>query len=143
MEHVEYVYTFGMDETELERKLRETETGILSLAQDDDAYAIPVGFHYDGKRLLLRFGVKDDGEKMAFVKTTDTASFVIYDTKSNESWSILMTGTLHPFEGSFDETEINELFAPLRVFDEDVDDVEPVIYAFEIEHVTGRKTGIE
>ena len=37
MEHVEYVYTFGMDDEEVERHLREAMTGVLSLARDDDA----------------------------------------------------------------------------------------------------------
>ncbi|WP_458189303.1 pyridoxamine 5'-phosphate oxidase family protein [Haladaptatus sp. NG-WS-4] len=140
MEHVEYVYTFGMDETEIEDRLREAGTGILSLARGDDAYAIPVGCHYDGERMLLRFAVEDSGDKMDYVETTDTACFVVYDANGDESWSVLMTGTLHPVAESFDESAVNELFLPLRVFDENIDDVEPKIYELEIEHVTGRKT---
>ncbi len=140
MEHVEYVYTFGMDETELERKLEESDTGVLSLARDGDAYALPVSFHYDGERILLRFGVEEGSEKVSFVETTDTASFVVYEATGEESWSILAQGSLVPAPDTLNEAEINERFVPLRVFDESLGDVEPELYELRIESVTGRKT---
>lgn len=140
MEHVEFVYTFGMDKTEIERKLREAETGVLSLARGDDAYSIPVAFHYDGERILLRFGVEEGGEKLSFVEETDTASFVVYEFTDDDSWSILVTGRLVPASDSLDDTAINERFIPLRIFDESISDVEPELYELRMESVTGRKT---
>jgi hypothetical protein len=44
----------------------------LSLASDDEAYAIPVSFGYDGERALmylLRFG--EDSEKLAVANDTE------------------------------------------------------------------------
>lgn len=140
MEHVEYVYTFGMDESELERKLDAADTGVLSLARDGDAYSLPVSFSYDGEKILLRFGVEEGGEKVSFVETTDTASFVVYEATGEESWSILVQGRLSPASDALSEAEINERFAPLRVFGESVDDVDPELYELRIESVTGRRT---
>ena len=140
MEHVEYLYTFGMDEAELERHLREAETGVLSLARENDAYAVPVGCHFDGDRLLLRLAVESGSQKMSFVEETGQVSFVVYDATTDESWSVLVTGELRETDGEFDETQINEWFAPLRVFDEAIDEVEPVLYELEIAEVTGRRT---
>ncbi|MFH5800103.1 pyridoxamine 5'-phosphate oxidase family protein [Haladaptatus sp. CMAA 1911] len=140
MEHVEYVYTFGMDETELEGKLRDANTGVLSLARDSDSYAIPVSFHYDGRRLLLRFGVEEGGEKMSFMEGTGTASFVVYEAAGDESWSILVRGHLEPASESLDDAAINGRFVPLRVFGESISDVEPELYELRMESVTGRKT---
>lgn len=140
MEHVECVYTFGMDEAELERRLRDAETGVLSLARDGDAYSIPVSFHYDDGRVLLRFGVEEGGEKLSFLDGTETASFVVYEATGGESWSILVRGTLAPASESMDESAINERFVPLRVFDESISDVEPELYELRVESVTGRKT---
>jgi uncharacterized protein len=140
MEHVEYVYTFGMDEAELEGKLRDADTGVLSLARDGDAYAIPVSFYYDGERLLLRFGVEEGGDKMSFVEGTGTASFVVYETAGDESWSILVQGHIEPASESLDDAAINERFIPLRVFGESISDVEPKLYELRMESVTGRKT---
>ena len=140
MENVEYVYTFGMDETELEGKLRDADTGVLSIARDSDSYAIPVSFHYDGERLLLRFGVEEGGEKMPFMEGTGTASFVVYEAAGDESWSILVRGHLEPASESLDDAAINERFVPLRVFGESISDVEPELYELRMESVTGRKT---
>jgi nitroimidazol reductase NimA-like FMN-containing flavoprotein (pyridoxamine 5'-phosphate oxidase superfamily) len=140
MEHVEYVYTFGMDETELEGKLRDADTGVLSLARDGDAYAIPVSFYYDGERLLFRFGVEEGSEKVSFMEGTDTASFVIYEAVGDESWSILVRGHLEPASESIDDAAINARFIRLRVFDESISDVEPELFELRMESVTGRKT---
>ncbi|RBI61699.1 pyridoxamine 5'-phosphate oxidase family protein [halophilic archaeon] len=140
MEHVEYLYTFGMDEAELERHLREAETGVLSLARGDDAYAVPVGCHFDGDRLLLRLAAESGSEKMSFVEDTGRACFVVYEATTDESRSVLVAGELRATDVEFDETTINEWFAPLRVFDEAIDEVEPVVYELEMAEVTGRRT---
>ncbi len=140
MEHVEYLYTFGMDETELERKLNGADTGVLSLARDGDAYSIPVSFHYDGEKILLRLGIEEGSEKLSFVETTDTASFVVHEVTGEESWSILVQGSLVPASDALGDADINERFTPLRLFDESVDDVNPELYELRMESVTGRKT---
>jgi len=140
MEHVEYVYTFGMDDEEVERHLREAMTGVLSLARDDDAYAVPVGCHYDGDRLLLRLAVESGGEKMSFVDETGQACFVVYEATTDESWSVLVVGTLRETTEEFTAAQVNQWFAPLRVFSEAIDDVEPVLYELEMDTVTGRTT---
>jgi hypothetical protein len=41
MEHVEYVYTEGIDEEEISQLLEERGHGLLALPRDDDAYAVP------------------------------------------------------------------------------------------------------
>ena len=140
MEHVEYVYTFGMDDEEVEQHLREAMTGVLSLAHDDDAYAVPVGCHYDGDRLLLRLAVESGGEKMSFVDETGQACFVVYEATTDESWSVLVVGTLRETTEEFTAAQVNQWFAPLRVFSEAIDDVEPVLYELEMDTVTGRTT---
>jgi len=37
MEHVEYAYTSGMDDSEIEERLQTAETGVLALSGDGDA----------------------------------------------------------------------------------------------------------
>ncbi|MFC6838192.1 pyridoxamine 5'-phosphate oxidase family protein [Halomarina ordinaria] len=145
MEHIEFVYTMGMDEADVERRLRDAEAGVLSLADGDDAYAVPVSHHYEDGSVFFRLSDDAHSEKLAFVETTRRACFVVYGVEgADESWSVVATGTLRPVEGAaaerFDAAGINDRFGPLRVFDEAIDEVDVVVLELDVEEVTGRRT---
>lgn len=140
MEHVEYVDTVGMTDAELDELLRTRGVGVLSLADGGDAYAVPVGYHYDGERFLVRLGEREDGTKMDYLETTETAALVVYEKENaRSSWSILVRGALGRLPPETDRG-VNERFEPFRLFDEGVEDVEAVVYELELEEVTGRRT---
>jgi hypothetical protein len=148
MDHVEYVYTVGMTEEEVGARLSTAETGVLSLADGSRAYAVPVGFHYTGDgRLLFRLSDDDGSTKLAYASATEEACFLLYGHEGpDESWSVVCTGPLSPLSeaeaeaAAFDDTIINERFDRLRLFDESVDDVDLVLYALDVDTVTGRRT---
>lgn len=150
MEHIEYTYTTGMDEAEIDERLETTDTGVLALADDGDAYAIPVAHYYDGENLYFRFGLTEDSTKREYWEATETASYVVYgadptdDPRELDSWSIIITGQLVELPQAerdrFDTAEINRDFAPIRVFDEAIEDIEITIAELEIETITGRET---
>ena len=140
MDHVDYVYTTGMDEAEVDRRLRETGHGVLALADGDDAYAVPLNYHYDGERLLVRLSEEPDSEKVARARTTEVATFVVYGVDGDDSWSVLVRGPLERCERGFDDAELNERFPPFRLFDEPVEDVEMAVYELRPTSVTGRQT---
>lgn len=142
MEHIEFVYTFGMDGAEIERRLRENATGVLSLARDGTAYAVPVGYHYDGERLVLRLARTGDDRKLAFLESTDRASFLVYEVEPpDSSWSVLVSGELRELDDeAFDAATVNEEFLPLRVFDEPIDEIELSFHELVIDEVVGRRT---
>jgi len=141
MEHVEYVHTTGMDESDVDARLRESEHGVLALADGDDAYGIPLSHHYDGERLLLRVSRHDDdAEKVRYLDTTETATFVVYEASTERSWSIVVRGPIHRADVDVDEATLNEWFPPFRLFDEDVEDVAFDLYDLEAESVVGRRT---
>ncbi|THE64316.1 pyridoxamine 5'-phosphate oxidase family protein [Salinadaptatus halalkaliphilus] len=146
MDKIEYVYTFGMDAETIDRRLEENEVGVLALADDSSAYAVPVGYHYDGASLYVRLATDGSSTKMAYVETTTDACFCLYSNgSSDESWSILVHGPLRKLTGSkrerFDAATLNESFHRLYVFDQDVEALEPEIWELEMESVTGRKRG--
>ncbi|NIC00726.1 pyridoxamine 5'-phosphate oxidase family protein [Halobacterium sp. R2-5] len=141
MEHVEYVYTSGMTEPEVDDHLRAGEHGVLGLASDNDAYAVPLSYHYDGERFLLRVSEHDDeSEKGRFLESTETATFVCYEASTNESWSIHVRGRVREWEGDVDEATLNDWFPPFRVFDEAIESVDFSVYDLAMEAVIGRKT---
>ncbi|WP_178915315.1 pyridoxamine 5'-phosphate oxidase family protein [Natronomonas gomsonensis] len=141
MKHVDYVYTVGMTDAELDEFLRLGEHGVLGLADGDDAYAVPLSYHYDGKRLLLRVsGHDDDSEKRRFLETTGTTTFVVFDASTADSWSIQVRGPVSEFESDVDEATLREWFPPFRLFDEAVEAVDFSLFELEMESVVGRRT---
>lgn len=150
MEHIEYAYTSGMSDSEVEQRLQDAETGVLSLADANDAYAIPLAHYYDGERLYFRLGFTEGSTKGAFWETTETACYVVYgaeptdDPRELDSWSVIITGELVELSASarerFDTAEINRQFTPIRVFDEAIEDIEITIVELDIVTVAGRVT---
>lgn len=138
----EYVYTVGMTDEAVEARLEEAETGVLSLADDGDAYGVPLAYHWDGESFLFRLGVHPDSEKLAYIETTERASFLVYDYAApDDSWSVLAFGRVRELsdERAVDLRE-REDFLPLRIFGEPMDDLAPQLYEFVVESMTGRQT---
>lgn len=141
MEHVEFVYTFGMDEAEIESHLDEEVAGVLALADGSRAYGVPVSHHYGDGSLYLRLSDDGDSEKMAFVETTTDACFTLFGTEGEDSWSVLARGELRPVDEAPEAARVNDWFDRFRVFDEAIEDVEVAVYELQIRELTGRKTG--
>jgi uncharacterized protein len=142
---IEYVYTFGMDGADVIEALQTNDVGVLALANDGAAYAVPVSFHFDGSSLYLRLA--DDGlsKKAAYVSETSEACFVIYGVEPPDgSWSVVITGLLRELPDSerdaFDDAALNDEFFDLRLFDEEIDEVAFELYEFQVSEITGRKT---
>lgn len=144
MEDIEYVYTSGMTEPEVDDRLRENGAGVLSLARDGTAYAVPVSYYYDGESIFFRLGDDDHSRKLEFAGATDEACFVVYGVdEPDESWSVVVTGTLREVpddDVTYDAAEINERFTSVRVFDEAVDELDLVLFELRIAEIAGRRT---
>lgn len=150
MDNVDYAYTSGMDDDAVEQRLRAGGTGVLALAKDSDAYAVPVAHYYEDDTLYFRLSKTDDSRKWEYLDTTETATYVVYGTEPSadaddiESWSVHVTGPVRRLSAEdrerFDTAAINRHFTPIRVFDEAIDDVAVEVVALDVETVTGRRT---
>ncbi|MFC7096756.1 pyridoxamine 5'-phosphate oxidase family protein [Halobaculum marinum] len=85
-----------MSEAAVEATLREHGTGVLSMARDGEAYAIPVSFGYDGERCYFVFvGYHEPSTKAAFAEATERATLTVYDDTSRDDWhSVNVRGRL-------------------------------------------------
>ena len=144
---VAYAYTGGLSTDDVERHLRERAHGVLSLADGDTAYAFPVYHHYDDGSLFFRLGLTADSEKRRYLAATAQATYVVYETAHTEDpagetgWSIVARGPLSRVpddDPAYEAVEINDRYDPIRIFDEDLDDVSVVLYELVIEELTGR-----
>lgn len=145
MDHVEYVYTEGVDEEEIDRLLKKRGHGVLALARDDDAYAVPLNYLYDGSRLLVRMSDEPESTKVLCAESTETATFIVYEMdETGNSWSVMIRGEIRPLSTDeqvrFTDAEINDQFPPFRLFDEAIPEVEMLIYELDPDEITGRKT---
>jgi len=145
MDHVEYVYTGGIDADEVDDLVRDRDHGVLSLARDDEAYAVPVNYHYDGERVRFRLGADPEDKKIAFATATTTATLVVYDVGGPEdAWSVVVRGPIRRLtddeRAAVDDAEINEDFPPFHLFDETVESVDIALYELDPDEITGRRT---
>ncbi|MFC6863530.1 pyridoxamine 5'-phosphate oxidase family protein [Halomicroarcula sp. GCM10025817] len=145
---VEFAYTAGMDASTVEERLAERQHGVLSLADGDEAYAFPVFHHYEDGSLYFRLGVDSSSEKAPFLDATATATYVVYATEPTDDpeettgWSVVARGPIHEVprdDPAHEAVEINERYAPIRIFDEPLDDVDVRLYELEVEALTGRR----
>lgn len=84
-----------MDAVEIAEFMQSQQTGVLSMADGDDGYAIPVSFAYDetdddGPYVYFRLGFAPGSEKRAFLDSTNLVSFVVYD-ETPEGWKSVVT----------------------------------------------------
>ena len=141
-------YTREMTESEIESCLRDVGHGVLSLADGDDGYAIPLYHHYEDGRLFFRLGETATGRKADFIETTATATYVVHEAEEtpdaavDRAWSVVARGPLEPVpedHAAYDLAAINERFGSLRLFDEPHDQVELTLYELRPEQLTGRQ----
>jgi nitroimidazol reductase NimA-like FMN-containing flavoprotein (pyridoxamine 5'-phosphate oxidase superfamily) len=148
VKHVDYAYTTGMTDEEIADRLAATTTGVLALNRAGESYAVPLSHYHEDGTLYFRLGTSEGSTLRAFVAATETACYVVYGTQPTdearrlESWSVVVTGTLRPVSDDerFDTAEMNRRFAPVRVFDEDIAEMEVTVFELDAETATGRAT---
>jgi nitroimidazol reductase NimA-like FMN-containing flavoprotein (pyridoxamine 5'-phosphate oxidase superfamily) len=144
---VRFAYTRALSETEIEACLRDVGHGVLSLADGDDSYAVPLYHHYEDGTIFFRLGETPGNRKADFIETTETATYVVFEAEETAGpeeevgWSVIARGPVervprsHP---AYDVQYINEQFAPIRIFDEAHDEVELRLYELRPEVLSGR-----
>lgn len=86
-----------MTTAEIESLLASNGHGVLSLANDNRAYGIPISFAYDAakSRIILEFVTNEDSKKASFLETTTEATLTVHTFETAEAWeSVIVTGPL-------------------------------------------------
>ncbi|SFR96683.1 hypothetical protein SAMN05216559_1682 [Halomicrobium zhouii] len=90
-------------ETEMTREetdalLSRHETGVLSLASDDDPYAIPISYGYDAdeRQFYMRLVSTPDSKKREFLSGSPTVRLVVYEEAGRTYRSVVVSGVLDP-----------------------------------------------
>lgn len=91
----------GMDREDIDAFLHERGVGVLSLADGDEAYGIPVSFGYDDEDdlyfVFIRLG--EQSKKETFADRTTRASLTVYEVASKHDWtSVIASGPLREID---------------------------------------------
>ncbi len=82
--------------------LAKHRVGVMALAKDGDAYAVPLFFAYDGQALYFH---SHPGEKDAFLSGTHEGCFVVVEVHGDDDWtSVQATGHVEKITLSDDAT---------------------------------------
>lgn len=84
-----------MDALDIASFLEEHGTGVLALADEGDAYAIPVSYAFDEDEdaIYLRLGFAPGSQKERYLEHTDHVSFVVYADTAAGWKSVVVEGT--------------------------------------------------
>jgi len=123
------------------------ETGVLSLADGDEPYAIPVSYGYDSgeRRVYLRMVSTPESEKRTFLTSNPRARLVVQEEDDPLYWSVVADGTLteiHRDELTVEHIEqYGEAKRPLfEIWGESLEDLEVQLYRLDPNELNGRKT---
>jgi nitroimidazol reductase NimA-like FMN-containing flavoprotein (pyridoxamine 5'-phosphate oxidase superfamily) len=101
-----------MSAAEVDEFLGRHGVGVLALANDGEAYALPMSYGYDGgdRFVGLQFAHAPWSRKREFVDTTEAACFVVHETDDDLSaQSVVVQGRLEHVS----DDELDEAFAAL------------------------------
>lgn len=140
-----------MTAEEVEAFLSAHETGVLSLADGDEPYAVPVSYGYDAdtESFYFRLVSTAGSEKRRFLVDEPRVRFVVYEDQDGETYrSVVAGGTLSeidPATLSVDQIEqYGEAKRPLfEIWGESRAELDIQLFELDASELTGRRTEIE
>jgi nitroimidazol reductase NimA-like FMN-containing flavoprotein (pyridoxamine 5'-phosphate oxidase superfamily) len=137
-----------MDRAAAESFLHDRGTGVLSLADGDRAYGIPISYGYDAETGVVYFAFLRGGErskKERFAEATEEASLLAYDVESPGEWhSVVVTGPIRAVADDEWGRAVDAIDADAwypNVFRESAPTRGIGGYALEVRELTGRQGG--
>jgi nitroimidazol reductase NimA-like FMN-containing flavoprotein (pyridoxamine 5'-phosphate oxidase superfamily) len=141
-----------MSTAEIGEFLSGAETGVLSLARENEPYSIPISYGYDAdsRVFYMRLVSTPDSDKRRVLSSEPQVRLVIYDENDPQTRyrSVLASGTLEeidPNEMSVEEIEqYGEARRPLfEIWGTGKDELDIKLYRLRPEELTGRRTEVD
>ncbi|ATW87545.1 hypothetical protein halTADL_0747 [Halohasta litchfieldiae] len=140
------VQSTELDDAEIDSLLGTGGIGVISFADGDEPYSIPVSYGYDSNAecLYVRFGFADNSEKRQFIDDGVTASLVVM-AESMDGWqSVVARGPLHKVtEMALDSQaaeSVRKINIPfVTIYDKRASELEFELFRLEPDSITGRR----
>lgn len=141
-----------MSASQIDEFLSNRETGVLSLASEDEPYSFPISYGYDAttETFYMRLVSTPESQKRAFLGSDPQVRLVVYDGNAEGTIyrSVVAAGVLEqiePNEMSVEEIEqYGEASRPLfEIWGMGKDELDIQLYKFEPSELNGRRTEID
>ncbi|SDQ28533.1 pyridoxamine 5'-phosphate oxidase family protein [Natronobacterium texcoconense] len=139
-----------MTDAEIDDFLSCHETGVLSLARENEPYSIPISYGYDeeNQSFYMRLVSTPESEKREFLDSTPESRLVIYDDSGSTYRSVVATGTLEnipPAELTPDQiAQYGDAQRPLfEIWAQAKKDLNIELYRLAPETLEGRRTVVD
>jgi len=139
-----------MSPEETDALLARHETGVLSLANRDEPYAIPISYGYDAteRRFFLRLVSTPESEKRAFLASLPSTRLVVYDENGDTYESVVAVGHLQQISDADLTVEHVEQFGgtkrPLfEIWGEGKPDLDIELYELDPDELSGRRVHVD
>jgi nitroimidazol reductase NimA-like FMN-containing flavoprotein (pyridoxamine 5'-phosphate oxidase superfamily) len=141
-----------MSTAEIDEFLSGAETGVLSLARDNEPYSIPISYGYDAdsRVFYLRLVSTPDSAKRRFLSSRPQTRLVIYDENDPQTQyrSVLASGILEEIDPSEMSVEEIEQYGTARrplfeIWGAGKDELDIKLYRLRPAELTGRRTEVD
>ncbi len=141
-----------MTRSEVDEFVSNRETGVLTLAQNDEPYAIPISYGYNDSSgtFYMRLVSTPESEKRAYLGSSPDVRVVIYDgnDEKTEYRSVVAKGALEeldPADLSADDiVQYGQAERPLfEIWGADRDELDIRLYSFEPDVIEGRRIELD
>ena len=135
-----------LDDEEIDSLLGTGGVGVISFADGDEPYSIPVSYGYDSSAgcLYVRFGFASESDKRAFVDDGVTASLVVMAESINGWQSVVARGPLRKVtEMAIDShaaESVRKINIPfVTIYDKRASELDFELYRLEPDSIGGRQ----
>jgi len=141
-----------MSPEEIDAFLGERETGVLSLANGAEPYAIPISYGYNAsaRRFFMRLVSTPESEKRRFLSSSPEARLVVYDETADGTTyrSVVAKGPLEGIEPDSLSIEDVEQYGKARrplfeIWGSGRDELDIRLYRLDPEELSGHRTEID
>jgi len=134
-----------LDSEEIDQLLGDGGVGVISFADEDEPYSIPVSYGYDADAdgLYVRLGFAPESEKRRFVDDGRTASLVVTEETPAGWQSVIAKGPLSEVTEMALDPEAAKSVHKVRIpfvtiYDREASELDFELYRLEAESITGR-----
>ncbi|RXK46611.1 pyridoxamine 5'-phosphate oxidase family protein [Halorientalis pallida] len=140
----------SLSEAETDTVLARHETGVLSLARDDEPYAIPISYGYDAddRRFYLRLVSTPGSEKRQFLSSDPRVRLVVYENDDGVYRSVVAVGRLEEIPRSELTVEHVEQYGEAKrplfeIWGESRQDLDIQLYQLAPDGLSGRSVEVD
>jgi hypothetical protein len=139
-----------MTAAEIDEVLARHETGVLSLARQDEPYAIPISYGYDPekRRFYMRLVSTPESQKREFLSSSPDVRLVVYEEDDQTYRSVIATGSLDRVTTDEMTTErivqYGQAKRPLfEIWGQSKRDLDIQLYELDAEELSGRRIALD